>query len=320
MAGRGPGNRPQPAADRTADGRERRACRSRSRRESFDARWDALTGRSQTRAIVSPQGWLTVSTGDSSQTYLSWADAKERGSLAGAMLLGRVRASKPADLQQPPLDLGAGTMSPLDLSYVGYSVQLNLEGEHQTLLVLKHPNLPQNEIRILVDTARHVILKIENIALPSLSGRGAGGRARSTRRPLSATSSRSPGPGMPAASRTSTPTAAATSITTQKFTALAAGQFDRAVEAGPGRPRTGAIAPRTAAPAGRCQEGPGRRKSGLRGPDRHAPPLPGHAAVGPRAGASGGSRKALRQARHALGPPGRAADRPQGRGGEEAVS
>ena len=53
-------------------------------------------------------------------------------------------------------------MSPLDLAYAGYSVQLKPEGEHRTLLVLKHPSSPHNEIRILVDTARHVILKIEN--------------------------------------------------------------------------------------------------------------------------------------------------------------
>ena len=110
--------------------------------ESFDARWDVLSGRSQTEAIVSPDGWLTVSSGHGSQTSVSWADAKERGSLSGAMLLGRLRASKLADIRHPPLDLGAGSMSPLDLSYVGYSVKTNAEGEHETLLVLKirtHP-------------------------------------------------------------------------------------------------------------------------------------------------------------------------------------
>ena len=177
--------------------------------ESFDARWDALSGRSQTGAIVSPNGWLTVSSDDGSQTLLSWADAKERGSLAGAMLLGRVRASKPADLQQPPLELGAGTTSPLDLDYAGSSVRLKPDGENRVLLVLKDPNSPHDEVRILVDTARHVILKIEGIALPSLSGEEPRVTARSLRRRQLATSSRLPAPGMPAASRTSTLTATA---------------------------------------------------------------------------------------------------------------
>ena len=43
-------------------------------------------------------------------------------------------------------------MSPLDLTYSGYSVQLKPDGEKRTLLVLKHPNLPHDEVRILVDT------------------------------------------------------------------------------------------------------------------------------------------------------------------------
>ena len=130
--------------------------------ESFDVRWDTLTGRSQTTALVSPQGWLTVSTGDSTQTSLSWADAKERGSLAAALLLGACgHLSRPTSASRPWI-LAPAPPSPLDLSYAGYSVQLNLEGEHQSLLVLKHRNSPQYEIRFLVDTTRHVILKIEN--------------------------------------------------------------------------------------------------------------------------------------------------------------
>ena len=133
------------------------------RDEWFDARWDALTFRAQTRAIVSPQGWLSVSSGDGAQATLSWADAKECGSLAAATLLGRVRASQPADLREPPLDLGFAVTSPLDLACAGYSVQLDPKGEHETLLVLKHPNSPQDEIRILVDTTRHVVMKVENV-------------------------------------------------------------------------------------------------------------------------------------------------------------
>ncbi len=184
--------------------------------ESFDARWDALTGRGQARAIISPNGWLTVSTGDASQTCLSWADAKERGSLTEGMLLGRVRASKPADLHQPPLDLGAGTMLPLDLAYAGYSVQLNLEGEHEAMLVLKHPNLPNSEIHILVNTTRHVILKTENLSngkvestttfgdFVEIAGVWYAGRIEN----IDASGRR-------------------TSVATQKFNTLSPGEFDR---------------------------------------------------------------------------------------------
>ena len=195
--------------------------------ESFDARWDALTGRSQTTALVAPQGWLTVSSGDGSQTSLSWTDAKERGSLAGAMLLGRVRASQPADLQQPPLDLGAGAASPLDLAYVGYSVQLKLEGENRMLLMLTHPNLPHDEIRVLVDTARHVLLKIETITIPSPSGRWTGGEAKLVSTTTFGDFVEIAGAWYAGRIENLDSDGHRTSITTQKFAALPAGEFDR---------------------------------------------------------------------------------------------
>ncbi len=201
--------------------------------ESRDPRWDTLTGRAETKAIVSPIGWLTVSSGDSSQTYVSWANAKERGSLAGAMLLGRVRTSRPADLRQPPLDLGTGTLSPLDLAYVGYSVKQNLEGEHETMLVLKHPNLPRDEIRILVDTAMNVVLKTENIALPSPGsrlredGRGAGGEGKVTSATTFSDFVQVAGTWYAGRIETTDGNGRRTSLVTQKFSTLAAGDFDR---------------------------------------------------------------------------------------------
>ncbi len=299
---------------------------------SFDARWIALTGRSQTAAIVSPSGWLTVSSGDGSQTCLTWADSKERGSLAEAMLLGRARTSQPADLRQPPLDLGAGVLSPLDLTYAGYSVQLKPEGENRTRLVLKHPNMPNNETRIFVDTARNVILKIELVTLPSPSssgqgdqnlpspsGRGAGGESTVNGTITFDDFVEVAGAWYAGRIESFDAEGRRTSVVTRKFSVLPAGAVRSALEAGHGDPRSGAVAPRAAAQAGGCQDGPGCRKGDLRGPDHHAPPLPGHAAVGSRAGTPGRSRETLRQARHALGPSGHTADRTQGRRGEEAL-
>jgi predicted Zn-dependent protease len=131
--------------------------------ESFDPRWNALTGRTLARGILSPAAWLTVSESDSSQGQIAWADGRERGGIARAMLLGRVRASKPDDLRQPPLDVGAGSTSPLDLGYQGYSVEIKREGDHRARLLLKHPTSPNYEVRLLIDTARRVLLKIENV-------------------------------------------------------------------------------------------------------------------------------------------------------------
>ncbi len=184
--------------------------------ETFDPRWDALAGRSLLTGIVSPHGWLTVSESDGSQGQIAWADGRQRGAIARAMLLGRVRASKPDDLRQPPVDVGMGTTSPLDLSYQGYSVEKASAGENEVRLVLKHHGSPNNEIRILVDTARHVLVKIEHVNkgkvasstvfgdFVEVAGTWYAGRIENT----DADGRR-------------------TSLVTQKFSVLPAGEFDR---------------------------------------------------------------------------------------------
>ncbi len=190
--------------------------RIETRTEVFDPRWNELTDRSQTRAIVAPNGWLTVATNDSAETILTWADRHERGRLSEAVLLGRVRASKPADLQQSPLDLGEGTIQPLDAAYAGYSVQQKSDGPNRTLLVLKEPSLPRYEVRVLVDTARHVILKTENVTAGKINSAitysdfiEVGGAWYAGRMETVGADGRRD------------------SVTTQKFAVLAAGQFDR---------------------------------------------------------------------------------------------
>ena len=138
-----------------------------------------------------------------------------------------MRASQPADLQHPPLDLGAGVMSPLDLTYAGYSVQLKPEGDNRTQLILKYRNSPQLEIRILVDTTRHVILKIEHVNeskvnvtttfddFVEIAGAWYAGRIES----YDADGRR-------------------TSVTTQEVQPLAGRRVRSALEAGPGHPRS----------------------------------------------------------------------------------
>ena len=77
------------------------------------------------------------------------------------MLLGRVRDSQPVDLRQPPIDLGIGTVWPLDaFYYANYDAELGLESEHRSLLTLKNRYSPQNEVRILVDTTRNAVLSV----------------------------------------------------------------------------------------------------------------------------------------------------------------
>ena len=130
--------------------------------QNFEEHRGELVGRNRSLALVSPKAWLMRSWSDQSQTLVTWCDDQERGVLSKAFQLGRVRKSDPADLRQPPLDVSLGTIYPLDHTYAGYSVQLKPQGDDQTLLVWTNPANPQDEGRILIDTARNVVLRTEH--------------------------------------------------------------------------------------------------------------------------------------------------------------
>jgi tetratricopeptide (TPR) repeat protein len=131
------------------------------RSEWYDARRGDFTSRSRTLELFSAESWLTRSVGDGGQTLVSWCDGKEYGIFSRAFLLGRLRASAPGD-RQPPLDLSDHSLTSLERTYAGYTPTLQPQGNDRTLLVLKQAASPLYETRVLIDTARHVILSIEH--------------------------------------------------------------------------------------------------------------------------------------------------------------
>ncbi|MBN2473222.1 MAG: hypothetical protein JXB62_01340 [Pirellulales bacterium] len=133
-----------------------------SRSESFDARWDMLTSRSETLMLVSPQAWLVRGGGYGSQTTIQWCNEQERGVLSKAFQLGRTRASEPLDLSKPPLSLEGPLLTPLDRTYHAYRAEVSPQGDDRALLVLRQPSNADYAIRFLIDTARHVVLRIES--------------------------------------------------------------------------------------------------------------------------------------------------------------
>jgi tetratricopeptide (TPR) repeat protein len=133
--------------------------------ESFDPRWNELTGRSRKVALVSPSAWLLRTQSDGSETTVDWCDRNERGVLSKAFELGRHRAPAPRELASPPLELdGFWVLKPLDEEYADYTVDVKTQGGDRTLLILKlAANIgASGDMRILVDTARHVVLRIES--------------------------------------------------------------------------------------------------------------------------------------------------------------
>jgi tetratricopeptide (TPR) repeat protein len=129
--------------------------------DSFDARWPDASARSRALELFSAKSWLTRSESDGGQTLISWADAKEHGIYSKAFQLGRVRASKPLDLQPPPLGLSDYSLVSLEQIYATYTAVVEPQGENRAVLVLKHVSVPLHETRVLIDTERHVILSIE---------------------------------------------------------------------------------------------------------------------------------------------------------------
>ena len=130
--------------------------------ESYDARWDELVSQS---ADLAPGvvGRLAQSLGgDGTQTIVNWLDENERGVFSRAFELGRVRASVPLDREQWPGSFGPHMLTSIERSYQDHTVTLQPQDEGRTLLSLVHPNNANREIRILIDTARGVVLRTES--------------------------------------------------------------------------------------------------------------------------------------------------------------
>jgi predicted Zn-dependent protease len=132
------------------------------RSEWFDARWAEPTSRSRQVELFSAKSWLTRSAIDGGQTLISWCDEREYGVFSEAFRLGRLRAAKPGDVQPPPLGLGDDSLTSLEASNPHLTAAVEPQGKDRALLVLRNPTAPHYDMRVLIDTARHVILSFEH--------------------------------------------------------------------------------------------------------------------------------------------------------------
>ncbi|HUT12367.1 MAG TPA: VIT domain-containing protein [Thermoguttaceae bacterium] len=130
--------------------------------ESFDARWNNLTSRSQSLALASPTAWLILDGGNGSNETVSWCDGRERGVFSKTFQLGRLRDSQSEDLGNPPLGLEGYALRSIERTYPRHSVELKPQGNARLLLILTDPDVPHRQDHVLIDTARHVVLSIES--------------------------------------------------------------------------------------------------------------------------------------------------------------
>ncbi len=132
--------------------------------ESFDPRWNRRTSRHAGLSLYSPKAWLTRPLDLDAQTIINYCNSKERGAYSLALLLGRVRKSVEHDLGTPPLELSDWSLSRLDEAYRGYEAKV-IKGDapDRAVLVLTVKNNSDFEQRFTIDTARHVLVKIESL-------------------------------------------------------------------------------------------------------------------------------------------------------------
>ena len=126
--------------------------------EYYDTLRDELNSRSETLALVSPGLWLVSSGGN-----VNWCDKSERGVLSKAFRLGRLRKSTAKELAGPPLGLSGYTLGSLERTYYNYKATVQPHGDNHKLLILKHRDNPESEVRVTIDIKRHVITKMETM-------------------------------------------------------------------------------------------------------------------------------------------------------------
>jgi tetratricopeptide (TPR) repeat protein len=136
--------------------------------DSFDVRFDRLSGRGRTISLLSKDAWLTQTDGAGAHRVVNFCDGERRGVFSLDFLLGRVRDAQPTDLSIPGVGMSGYTLRPLEESYPTYDAKLvqarsarERAENDRTVLVLSRADRKGFAVHVLIDTERNVILSIE---------------------------------------------------------------------------------------------------------------------------------------------------------------
>lgn len=136
--------------------------------DTFSPNWERRESHNVDLTLYSPKAWLTRTLDPEDHCIVEFANDKQRGAYSRALLLGRVRDSVKHDLAGPASGLDYYTTTSLHHSQRTYQVKLEAAGENQTRLILTNKE-GTYELRYLIDTARHVVLKLEQFSEEKLS-------------------------------------------------------------------------------------------------------------------------------------------------------
>jgi predicted Zn-dependent protease len=130
--------------------------------DTFDPRWDRRSSHNRDLVLFGPTAWLSRTLDPEDHAIVEYCNAEHRGVFSLALLLGRERASTKEELKTPPLGLMDASLSPLHESYRYYQARVEPAGENRVMLILTMKDSTY-ELRLLIDTARHVLLKQESL-------------------------------------------------------------------------------------------------------------------------------------------------------------
>lgn len=124
---------------------------------------------SESYHLVSTNGWVFRFAGPAIQTTLQWYDKAERGVWSRGFNLGTARKSEPGDFDLRFILPGDYWVTPLALTDAAYTPTVEKLGDDKVLLKLTHASSPGYESRLLIDTNRKVVLKVEHFSNGALT-------------------------------------------------------------------------------------------------------------------------------------------------------
>jgi predicted Zn-dependent protease len=128
-----------------------------------DLRFDRVAGMSKSRHLLGGTGWLNRTSGDRSVAPMEWCSAHERGVLNAQFQLGRLRKAVEGEEQRFRPILEDSSFTSLVDQFQGYVAVVEDKGENRAQLSITIEQHGQKtEVRLLIDTARKVLLKRES--------------------------------------------------------------------------------------------------------------------------------------------------------------
>jgi predicted Zn-dependent protease len=141
----------------------------------IDARSSKPTSQTTFEGLFSPKAWVRTQRGDGGLTTVEWCDGQQRGVYAPCFQAGRRR---PAAAGETRLLSGVAlpgyydfSLSAMERSYATTVPAITDLGDGKMLVTLRYPNNVSYEVRLLVDTNRHVLLQMESSSDGRLQGR-----------------------------------------------------------------------------------------------------------------------------------------------------